>query len=262
MLLVRDVRLDRGDRWYEPEISSKEATLVAVTYGKCVYWLGTGHEKVVVDKGELLLIPAGIPFYGKGVPTKFHEKYVVRFAPSVASELPVPPVLQAEGWMKARAGAYELFLERLKRMHGELQDRSPYADAMAGALLLELLVLWNRELDRKPAAPAAPDVVRSVERMKQYIREHYREKVTKAELGEHIGKSPNYAAALFRRVTGQTISAYLHDVRIRTAIYLLNDSQLTVSDVAEFVGYADVSYFQRLFKRITGHPPSHAIGKR
>lgn len=259
MLLVEEMRLDRSDRWYEPEVSSNEMTLVAVSYGKCVYWLGAEHEKVIVEKGEILLIPAGVPFYGKGVPTKVHEKYVIRFCAPSASELTTLPILEHPRWVKSKLGAYEMVLERLKRMHEELQEKSPYAYAMAGALLLQLLVMWNRELDREPASP---DLVRNVERMKQYIREHYREKVTKVEVGEHIGKSPNHAAMMFRRVTGQTISAYLHDVRIRTAIYLLNDSLLSVNEIADFVGYSDVSYFQRLCKRMTGYPPSHFKSER
>ncbi|MDF2723910.1 MAG: transcriptional regulator, AraC family [Paenibacillus sp.] len=254
MLLVKEARLDRGDRWYESETSSKDGMLVAVSYGRCVYWLGAGQEKIVVEKGELLLIPGGTPYYGKGVPTNIHEKYVIRFAAPSASQGIELPVLGSTRWVKAKAGAFELLLEKVKLMHDELQERLPYSEARAGALLLELLVLWNRELDR---GPVASEVTRSVERMKMYIRDHYREKVTKEELGEHIRKSPNHAAATFRRVTGQTISDYLHDVRIRTALYMLDDSLLSVNDIAEFVGYADVSYFQRLFKRKTGHPPSH-----
>ena len=120
--------------------------------------------------------------------------------------------------------------------------------------MLEVLVLWSRELER---GPLSSGVVRHVDRMKQYIRDQYRLKVTKEELGEHIGKSPNHAATIFRKVTGQTISEYLHGVRIRNAMYLLDESILTVSEIAEFVGYSDVTYFQRLFKRKTGYPPSH-----
>jgi AraC family transcriptional regulator of arabinose operon len=219
-----------------------------------VYWIGVRHEKVILEKGELLLIPAGEPFYGKGVPTTIHEKYVVQFSVPPGSGAPVLPVLGCTRWKKSKAGAFDLFIERLKAVHVEWQERLPYAETMAGALLLEVLVLWSRELER---GPLSSEVVRHVERMKQYIRDHYRLKVTKEELGEHIGKSPNHAATIFRRVTGQTISEYLHGVRIRNAFYLLEDSILSVSEIAEFVGYSDVTYFQRLFKRKTGHPPSH-----
>ncbi|TLS52437.1 helix-turn-helix transcriptional regulator [Paenibacillus antri] len=253
MFVVSEVRADRGDRWYESEAPSNDMTLVAVSYGRCVYWLGAEQEKVILDKGELLLIPAGALFYGKGVPTNVHEKYVVRFSVAPAQEPYSLPVLGTARWVKSKVGAFDLVLERLKALHTELQDRIPHADAMAGALLLELLVIWNRELDR---GPVASDVIRNVERMKQYILDHYREKVTKQELGEHIGKSPNHAATLFRRVTGQTISEYLHHARIRTAKYMLNESLLTLSEISDFVGYSDLSYFQRMFKRIAGHPPS------
>ncbi|WP_375295215.1 helix-turn-helix domain-containing protein [Paenibacillus sp.] len=37
---------------------------------------------------------------------------------------------------------------------------------------------------------------------------------------------------------------------------MLNESLLTISEISDFVGYSDLSYFQRMFKRIAGHPPS------
>lgn len=113
------MRLDRGDGWFEPEASADGFTLVAVTYGRCVYWIGARHEKVILEKGELLLIPAGEPFYGKGVPTTIHEKYVVQFSVPPGSGPPVLPVLGCTRWKKSKAGAFDVFIERLKAVHIE-----------------------------------------------------------------------------------------------------------------------------------------------
>lgn len=80
--------------------------------------------------------------------------------------------------------------------------------------------------------------------------------MTKETLADVVGRSPNYAATIFRQVTGQTISDYTHGVRVKTAMYMLEESLLTVEDIADFLGYSDVSYFTRTFKRIAGMPPS------
>ncbi|MGO4371343.1 helix-turn-helix domain-containing protein, partial [Paenibacillus sp. MCAF20] len=74
--------------------------------------------------------------------------------------------------------------------------------------------------------------------------------------------TPNYAATLFSKMTGQTISEYVHSVRIRTAIYMLNESLLTVSEVAAYLGYNDVSYFHKLFKKTTGSTPAQFAHNR
>jgi len=57
-------------------------------------------------------------------------------------------------------------------------------------------------------------------------------------------------------VTGQTISEYVHSIRIKTAIGLLQESELTLEEISEFLGYSDVSYFHKVFRRMTGKKPS------
>ncbi|MBB6672769.1 helix-turn-helix domain-containing protein [Cohnella nanjingensis] len=256
MLHVAYVRQDRGTDWFEQgEPDRGLASFIAVTYGRIVYWMG--KRKIILEKGDFLFVPAFADYYAKSIPSVFHEKYVVSFSCGEAAAR-VP--LFGEGRLAhARMGMYEWMIERLKTMHEEWTEQAPYADLRAEAILSELAVLWSRENLREPATDAA---VRMAERMKAYIAGHYRERVTKEELGECIGRTPNHAAALFKRVIGQTISAYVHAVRIKTAVYMLSDSLLTVAEISEYLGYRDVSYFQRIFKRTTGRIPSDYMRDR
>jgi Response regulator containing CheY-like receiver domain and AraC-type DNA-binding domain len=252
MLKLLDVTLDRSMNWYghsEGSDTDKTYTLVLVSYGKCVYWIGA--DKLILEKGDLLLIPPGIDYYGKTVPTVFHEKLVVRFrAEKLAAEL---PLLNQPSEVHARLGRFEWMLDRLRSLHTEWTERTPYADIRGAAIVAEIVVLWNREFDQ---GPIASNTQKLVERMKQYIQQYHREKVTKDELGAYINRTPNYAATLFRRATGQTISEAVHTARMKTAVYMLTDSLLTVNEISDYLGYRDVSYFQRVFKRTTGRTPS------
>ena len=141
----------------------------------------------------------------------------------------------------------------MKLLLAEQLDNLPYARLRGRGLLLELIALWGRERDRGESSSAG-DL--HVERMKAYIQNHYRERITKAELGECIGRTPNYAATLFRSGTGRTISEYIHSVRMKTATYMLAESVLTIEEIADYLGYAESSYFQRIFKRTFGVSPS------
>ena len=254
MIAIDFIRLDQGMNWYEERSGAADSfTYVAVTYGRCVYWLD--GEKLVLEKGDFLLIPPGIPYYGKSVPTVFHEKIAVRFAcaSGTASEL---PLLSGTTWVKTKAGSLEWTIERLRVIVKEWTERTDYADIRASAVLLEILALWSRELAR---GRMRSETQGHAERMKQYVQDHYRERITKEQLGAAIGRSANHAAALFHRATGQTISAYVHAVRMRTAVYMLEESLLTVNEIAEYLGYSDVSYFHRIYKRTYGHTPAKSV---
>lgn len=256
MLELIHIRRDQGMDWYEENVGTGQIfTVTLITYGKVVYWID--DEKVIAEKGELLLLPGTVRYYGKTIPTVFHEKYAATF--TVAANEAKLPILKNGSWHKQKIGRYELILDLLKTAYTEWQEELPYADVGGQAKITELLVQWSRELAE---GSASPDTMSNVERMKSYIAEHYRDKITKEQLGDCIRVTPNYAATMFRRVTGQTISEYVHAVRIRTAIYMLNESLLTVSEVAAYLGYNDVSYFHKLFKRITGSTPAQLAHSR
>jgi len=253
MLKFLDMNMDRGMNWYgnfKGTDTEGAYSLVIVSYGKCVYWIG--GDKLILEKGDVLLIPPGTDFYGKTVPTVFHEKLVVRFRAEqpLVQEL---SLLHRPGFAHGRPGRFEWMLERLRDVYAEWTDRTAYADIRGSAVVTELLALWNREFEQ---APMAQSTQKLVDKMKQYIQQYHRDKVTKDELGACINRTPNYAASLFRRATGQTISEAVHAARMKTAVYMLTDSLLTVAEISDYLGYRDVSYFQRVFKRTTGRTPS------
>ncbi len=240
---------------FEEKCSPDQISFVLVTYGTCVYWVQ--GKKVILEKGDALLIPSGFPYYWKTVPTVMHSKYIVEF--DCKGVLPLLPVLASRQAVHSKIGCYELVLERMKRVNTQWLDKPSYYDIYAAALFTEIMTLWNRELDR---GAASPEKIKHVEAMKLYIQQNYRSKITKEVLGDVIERSPNHAASLFKAVTGQTISEFVHAQRIRTAEYLLTESQLTVGEISEYLGYSDVSYFHRIFRGITGRKPSDDLDER
>lgn len=71
-----------------------------------------------------------------------------------------------------------------------------------------------------------------------------------------MGFNATYFSTLFKKETGQNFMDYLTELRISKAKELLCGEELSVQDVAEQVGYRDLKYFSRLFKKLTGVSPS------
>ncbi len=75
------------------------------------------------------------------------------------------------------------------------------------------------------------------------------------ELAKLVNLSPDHLTKIFKQETGITLIDYITSKKIKLAKKLL-DSDYTVAEVAQMVGYSDSSTFSRAFKQSTGYPPS------
>ena len=60
---------------------------------------------------------------------------------------------------------------------------------------------------------------------------------------------------LFKQITGMSPVKYYHHLRVEHAKEFLLQTDTSISEVADAVGYADPLYFSRVFKKITGGSP-------
>ena len=67
--------------------------------------------------------------------------------------------------------------------------------------------------------------------------------------------SPNYFSTMFKRETNQSAIAYLTNLRVQKAVWYLENTEESVVDISQKVGYEDSQYFFRVFKKIMGMTP-------
>lgn len=91
---------------------------------------------------------------------------------------------------------------------------------------------------------------------KRYIQQHYQESLRLEDVSSAVGFNATYFSVLFKKETGQNFMDYLTELRMGKAKELLCSDEYSVQDVAEQVGYRDLKYFSRLFKKTTGISPS------
>jgi transcriptional regulator GlxA family with amidase domain len=89
-----------------------------------------------------------------------------------------------------------------------------------------------------------------------WIEAHLDEPNPVTSMAERSGLTSRTFARRFLAVTGRRPMAYVHDLRIERARQLLESDPQSVDDVGFAVGYADPTFFRRLFKRTTGLTPA------
>ena len=93
------------------------------------------------------------------------------------------------------------------------------------------------------------------EKAKDYINENYSDpELNVQKLSNHLFISPSYLCIIFKKRADETFLKYVMRIRLERAKELLLDNN-KIADVAEKVGYPDVSYFSYFFKKNTGQSP-------
>ncbi|WEK55262.1 MAG: AraC family transcriptional regulator [Candidatus Cohnella colombiensis] len=90
----------------------------------------------------------------------------------------------------------------------------------------------------------------------QYIEAHYNEKLSVQQLADLVGLSRFHFSRIFKRITDKSIVEYCNLVRIQNAEKLLRQSTMSISEIADAIGFNDIYYFSRAFKAIKGKSPS------
>lgn len=97
---------------------------------------------------------------------------------------------------------------------------------------------------------------RPIRLAKQYINENYNKAISLEGVSGHIGFNPAYFSSMFKKATGQNFMDYVIEIRIMNARNLLVQTDQDVADIAAKVGYTDLKYFSRIFKKLTNLTPS------
>jgi len=102
-----------------------------------------------------------------------------------------------------------------------------------------------------------PENLSIVEKVEHFILENIeKQNLTREDIAQHVYLNPDYLTRVFKKEKGMTISDYLQLQRMEYAKKLLENTGLSISDVALQSGYSNISYFSTLFKKAVKMNPS------
>jgi AraC-like DNA-binding protein len=95
----------------------------------------------------------------------------------------------------------------------------------------------------------------TVQRMLDYLHQHYAEPITLRQCAQSLGRNAAYLSDLFAQKVGLSFKIYLTELRLEKSKELLADPNRNVSEVALATGYVSEDRFRIAFKKATGLPP-------
>ena len=91
--------------------------------------------------------------------------------------------------------------------------------------------------------------------VKRYIELHFKEYLTLEQLAAQAHMNKYYLAHAFKQEYGVSPIHYLITLRVEESKYLLSETDLTMSQIAQILGFSSPSYFSQVFRKTQGTSP-------
>ena len=247
--------LENPDRLYQKEHVHDCYEMVLVCRG--TGWCAVNGRRFPMLHGDLYVLrPGDLHEFTNNPGMRF---YNVMFSDGMLSAAEIKilePVLKKYGKYTFSASVFDRLTSLLAELCSELQFSRPGQNLAVKAVFLRFLLelLRNRRIVPLPKQPGGDP--RPAARLLDLVIERCREKLTLDDLASVTGGSPEYAGRLFKKLTGITFSDYLARCRIELACVRLKNTSASISEIAAELGYYDIAYFDKCFKKIIGITPS------
>ncbi len=144
----------------------------------------------------------------------------------------------------------------LRMMVQEIREEQADCDEICQKLLeLILLRLLRRDDFALGSAPSASRTSRECDMVRRYIDNHFKEDMTLDQLAEMVHISKYYLAHTFRKEFHTSPISYLISRRIQESRFLLRETDFSLSQIAQILGFSSLSYFSQSFRRLEGCSP-------
>ena len=100
-----------------------------------------------------------------------------------------------------------------------------------------------------------------LEKMIIYIKKNLTKPISLSDVSSQCSISAPYAARLFKKNLNMTATEYINGEKLYYACELIKNTSMNMSEIADYLGYCDVFYFSKLFKRKFGKSPSTYYSK-
>ena len=221
--------------------------------GTLVYEVNGQRQEVVLQKGDSFLLFAGEKYEYHPDPERPWGYDWIDFTGDDADDL-----FFTCGYEKERPFVHSRHFDRFRALLGDMIEAYDASEVQSlrcsGYFLLLISYLIEdmlRTLNRRNESQS-----KKFQRLRNiliYINNNYRRELDVGAVAADAYISPDYLKHLFSELLGMSLTEYLNRFRVSSACEkLMQSNVMSIEEIAAEVGYADVKYFSRVFKKVKG----------
>ncbi|CRZ34052.1 AraC family two component transcriptional regulator [Herbinix hemicellulosilytica] len=142
----------------------------------------------------------------------------------------------------------QLIVEKLDSLQENISSSKTYKDLIekTNEFLNEYCSFTQAKLSGRSSA---------IQAALQYIEDNYMNKLTLDKVANYVYLNSSYLSQLFKKEMNMSFSDYVEQIRLKHAKILLKETDYSMNQIAEAVGFSSQNYFTRIFKKSTGITP-------
>jgi AraC-like DNA-binding protein len=246
-----------GYYWPDPNwkvsISNPQYHIMAFCTGGQAHYTIDGKD-YSVKKGDVLFFPKGKLHAGVSHATDPWSYYVILFDTAYTDDFSenvlysLNNIISMTNISMSQGLFQDIYHEWTAKKTGYiLQSR---------CRIMEIVCLLLRNIETSGRNTRHSE---AIDRVLHFMADNYKENYTIDQLCHLVGYSPSHFQFVFKKVTGKTVIQYQNDMKINKARDMLQYRSCNVTEAALHVGFNDIYYFSKLFKKKTGQNPSDLL---
>ena len=144
----------------------------------------------------------------------------------------------------------------LRNILREMEQKSTgYEDVCQAYMEILIIRLMRNTTLAVPTNPQTASSNRQCAVVKRYIDLHFKEALTLEQLAEEAHMNKYYLSHTFKREYGVSPINYMISRRVEESKYLLAETNLSMSQISQLLGFSSLSYFSQVFRRTQSISP-------
>lgn len=229
--------------WHE------ECELIYLKSGKAIIDINSIKHKL--RAGDLLFVYGNNLHKGTFLPSSYSDVQIVVFNESMINTQLSKDKLSKRSDIDAilfdnNDSTHNIISNLVKILVSELKQTQAGYRLVANGLIKQIAGLINRRIIDMPSQNTtnSNDYIKS---SIQYIYNNLNTHISLNMLADNVGLSKYHFSRIFKENTGVTVTEYINKVKIIEAAKMLKESSFSITQIANQLGFSNVSYFIKLF---------------